>query len=272
PRTGYYLDIFGVLWNRTIDKNIGVIENTVITPDNLAKYQFPQPLPDHYLHTCRSTLLANHRQYRIPRLNLSLWERAWTLRGMENLMMDLIADPDFAADLFTRICDYNCLVLTQAIKHLPCEGIYFGDDWGTQIGLQMSPQTWRTLIKPHLKRIYALVRDAGKYVSIHSCGKVQELFDDLIDIGVNSFNPFQPEVIDIDRATRAYKNRLCFWGGISTQATLPFATQDQVRAEVKHILDLGRSGGIIATPSHSIAPGTNPKNIIAMLETMRDFA
>ena len=270
PKPGYYQDVFGVLWNRTLDKNYGVVENSQVTPDNLARYKFPSPLTDDYIKACQVNLAAAGQTYRLGRLNLSLWERAWTLRGMENLMMDLAADPDFAFDLFSRICDYNLAVLTRTLKHLPLDGIHFGDDWGSQNSLQMSPSMWRTLIKPHLKKMYSLVRNQGKYVSIHSCGKVDELFDDLIEIGVNSFNPFQPEVIDVDWAIKNYKGKLCFWGGISTQIALPFGTPSDVYAQTKHLIDSARNGGLIVTPAHSIPAGIPPANIIAMLEAMRD--
>jgi uroporphyrinogen decarboxylase len=271
-KPGIYTDVFGVVWNRTIDKNIGVVENVQIAPDTFSRYHFPSALPQECINTCNAILQKAGGQYRLARLNLSLWERAWTLRGMENLMMDLATEPTFAHDLFTRICDYNCKVLARAIKYIECDGIHFGDDWGTQLGLQMSPMMWRIFIKPHLARMYGMVRDAGKFVSIHSCGKVQELFDEFIELGVNSFNPFQPEVIDVDWAMKKYKGRLCFWGGISTQVGLPFGTTQQVYDETHHLIELARSGDLIVCSAHSIPPGTKPENVIAMLEAMRDHS
>jgi len=271
-KPGLYKDVFGVVWNRTLDKNIGVPENPFITPENLKSYKFPEPLPDCFFAKPRETFAKAGQagKYRLARLNLSLWERAWAMRGMENLMMDIVVEPTFAAEYLGAICDYNCKVLERALANLEFEGVHFGDDWGTQMGLMMSPQTWRTFIKPHIKRMYAVVRDAGKFVSIHCCGKVQELFDDIIEIGVNSFNPFQPEVIDVDWAVKTYKKRLCFWGGISTQEGLAFGTPEQVYQETKHLIDLGRDGGIIVSPAHTIPPGSKPENIIAMLQSMRD--
>ena len=79
------------------------------------------------------------------------------------------------------------------------DAVYFGDDWGSQRGLQMSPAMWRRLIRPALKRMYGAVKEAGKFVMIHSCGDVDELFDELVEIGLDCFNPFQPEVMDVFR-------------------------------------------------------------------------
>ncbi len=272
-KDGYYRDCFGVVWNRLIDRDYGVVEVYPATIENFRKYTFPSPLSDAFLDNAKRHLAvtADHL-YRLARLNLSLWERAWTLVGMENLMIAMATAPDAAAEIFRRIGDYNCEVLGRVLKHLDIDGVHFGDDWGTQTNLQMSPEMWRMFIKPHLKRMYEMVRNADKFVSIHSCGRVQSLFDELIELGVNSFNPFQPEVMDTEELLRTYKGKLCFWGGISTQTLLPYETPEVVFCQTKRLIDRGRDGGLIVTPAHSIPAGTPPKNIVAMLEAMRDHA
>jgi uroporphyrinogen decarboxylase len=269
-KPGFYQDCFGAIWNRTVEKSIGVVESYVINPATIKTYRFPEILPQQHLAGCRRQIESPPGLFRLGCLNFSFWERAWILRGMENLFMDMAADPTFAHDYLGRICDYNCSLIERSLKTLDLDGFHFGDDWGTQTGLQMSPQMWRVFFKPYLKRMYAIVRDAGKFVSIHSCGKVQELFDELLDIGVNSFNPFQPEVIDVDWATKKYKGKLCFWGGLSTQKTLPFGTPDQTYNETSHLINLGRDGGMIVAPAHSIPRDAKPENVIAMLEALRD--
>ena len=269
-KPGFYRDCFGVVWNRTVDKDYGVVEVHPIGVENFNTYVFPSPLSDEFIENARNHFSASNKLYRLARLNLSLWERAWTLVGMENLMIAIAADPDAAAEIFRRIGDYNCGILGQVLRHLNIDGVHFGDDWGTQTSLQMSPEMWRTFIKPQLQRMYAMVRNAGKYVSIHSCGKVQCLFDELVELGVNSFNPFQPEVMDTEALLKTYKSKLCFWGGISTQSLLPYGTPETIYFETKRLIDMGRDGGLIVTPAHSIPAGTPPKNIVAMLEAMRD--
>jgi uroporphyrinogen decarboxylase len=117
--------------------------------------------------------------------------------------------------------------------------------------------------------MYGTVRDAGKYVMIHSDGDVDELFDDLIDAGVNCYNPFQPEVMDIDRLLPSYRGRLCFHGGLSTQRTLPFGTPEQVRAEVRRLLELGSEGGYIFAASHDVEGDVPLGNMLAMIETVQ---
>jgi len=119
--------------------------------------------------------------------------------------------------------------------------------------------------------MYQAVRSKGKYVFIHSCGKVDELFPDLIEAGLHCFNPFQPEVINVFEAKRRYGGRLTFYGGISTQRTLPYGTPAQVREEVKRLLDeVGKNGGLIASPAHDIPADAKPENIAAMLDVLQN--
>ena len=91
----------------------------------------------------------------------------------------------------------------------------------------MGNKLWTEFIKPRIAEMYASVRSAGKYVFIHSCGKVDELFPDLIEAGVNVFNPFQPEVMDVFEMKKTHGAWLSFYGGISTQRTLPYGTVEQ---------------------------------------------
>ena len=133
----------------------------------------------------------------------------------------------------------------------------------------MGPKKWRELILPALERMYAAVRSADKFVMIHSCGDVDELFDDLIAIGLSCFNPFQPEVMDIYSLLPRYRGRLAFHGGMSTQRTLPFGSVDDVRAETRRLLELGRDGGYILAPAHDVEGDVPLENMLAMIEVVQ---
>jgi uroporphyrinogen decarboxylase len=149
------------------------------------------------------------------------------------------------------------------------DAVYFGDDWGQQHGLQMGPKFWRQFIYPVLERMYRAVREGGRYVFIHSCGDVDELFDDLTAIGLNCFNPFQPEVMDVPALHRKYRSRLSFYGGLSTQKTLPYGTTEEVRAETQRLLKMGREGGYIFAPAHDVEGDVPLENMLAFIELIQ---
>jgi len=260
-------DVFGVVWDRSIDRDIGNVEGCVLSRPTLSGYQFPDPLDRRFFADIPARIAAFSDRFRVFQIGFSLYERAWTLRGMTQLMMDFHDHPRFVHELFHTIADYNMAQVREALKY-DVDAVYFGDDWGQQHGLQMGPQWWREFILPQLRRMYAAVREAGRFVMIHSCGDVDELFDDLVDAGLDCFNPFQPEVMDVDALVPRYRGRLAFHGGLSTQRTLPFGSPDAVRAEVRRLLELGRQGGYILAPAHDVEGDVPLENMLAMIEVV----
>jgi uroporphyrinogen decarboxylase len=261
-------DVFGVIWDRSVDHDIGIPANVVLPEPTLRDYRFPNPLDPRFFAGLPDRIERYGDRFRVFQIGFSLWERAWTLRGWPNLMFDLHDHPGFVTELLDAIADYNIVQVEEALKY-DIDAVYFGDDWGMQRGLQMGPVLWRKFIYPVLKRMYAVVHDAGRYVMIHSCGDVDGLFDDLIAIGVDCFNPFQPEVMDVESLISRYRGRLAFHGGLSTQRTLPYGSVEDVRAEVERLLELGREGGYIFAPAHDVEGDVPVENILAFLEAIQ---
>lgn len=262
---GRVRDYFGVVWDRSVDRDIGVVEGCVLPAPTLKDYRFPDPVPPGAFAAIPQRIAAEADRFRVFGIGFSLYERAWTLRGMENLMIDFIEHPGFVHELLDAICDFNVAQVRAAVRH-DIDAVYFGDDWGQQHGLQMGHATWKEFIYPRLRRMYGAAREAGKFVTIHSCGDVDELFDDLIAIGVNCFNPFQPEVMDVWSLLPRYRGRLAFHGGLSTQRTLPYGKPEDVRAESRRLLELGRAGGYIFAPAHAVEGDVPLENMLAFIE------
>jgi uroporphyrinogen decarboxylase len=269
PEPGMYGDEWGVVWNKTVDKDIGVPANRVLSEADVGRLVVPDPYDARRYAGLPAFFAANASRFKLFSVSFSLFERAWTLRGMEALLADMVEAPDFVEALLDRILDWNLAVLDEMLKH-PFDGVLVGDDWGQQRGLMFGAKRWRQLIKPRAAAMYRKVADAGKAVCLHSCGKVQELFPELIEIGLQVFNPFQPEVMDLREMKARYGEALTFYGGVSIQQLLPFGTPGQVRDEVRRLMDdLGPGGGFVIAPSHEM-PGDIPlENMLAFIETVQ---
>ena len=267
----YWRDDFGVIWNRTVDKDIGNPEPSLGGGvADLRTLTLPDPHDPRRYERFPAFCAENADRFLMGGIGFSLFERAWTLRGMENLLIDMATEPEFVDGLLDRIADWNLAVIDHLLE-FPIDAVHLGDDWGQQRGLIMGPAHWKRFIKPRLKRMYERIKSKGKFVSIHSCGDIRLALPDLIDIGLDMFNPFQPEVMDVEKVKRKYGRHLTFHGGISTQKTLPYGKPDEVRAEVrKRIATIGKDGGYVCAPAHDV-PGDVPlENLLALIDELQN--
>lgn len=266
---GRVRDVFGVVWNRSMDKDIGNVEGCLLSEPSIKNLRLPDPLDPRFFADIEPGIKRFPNKFRLYCIGFSLFERAWTMRGMENLSVDFLENPQFVIDLFNAIADFNIALVRKAVQY-DIDAVYFGDDWGQQHGLIMGPKIWRQFIAPVLARMYGEVRKAGKYVFIHSCGDVDELFDDLIAMGLNCFNPFQPEVMNVWELLPRYRGRLTFHGGLSMQRTLPYGSRADVRAETQRLIELGREGSYIFAPSHAVEGDVPLENMLEFIQVIQE--
>jgi len=268
---GFVRDVFGVVWDRTLDKDIGFPANVMLPEPTLEGLDLPDPLDPRFYKDWDALAAAPVERFRVFSASFSLYERAWSLRGIENLMMDFYDHPAFVRELLEALADFNIAQVQEALRY-DIDAVYFGDDWGQQHGLLMGRRIWDEFIRPPVARMYRAVHDAGKFVMNHSCGDVDELFDDLIELGLDCTNPFQPEVMDVDELLPRYRGRLAFLGGLSTQRTLPYGSVDDVRAESEHLLSLGSHGGYIFAPAHAVQGDVPLANMLVFIDAAKGQA
>lgn len=210
-------------------------------------------------------------KYLLVRIYGSHFEKANFARGIEGFLADIGGNVAFARRFLTRIIDRNMVMLENMLTAPEIDGVLLGSDWGSQKDLLMSPESWHDLIRPGEQREYDLIHEYGKDVWIHSCGCVERIIPALIEMGVNVLNPVQPEAMDVARLKADYGDRLTFWGGLSTQRTLPFGTPDEVRRECRALKRLlGKGGGHIFSPAQVIQGDVPVENVLALLEIARE--
>ncbi len=262
-------DMYSVVWNRTQEGDFGVVDSYRLKDPSFDGYTMP--VPDEALIREKCERLQRAReQFRMYIIGFSLFERAWTLRSMEETLIDFLENKEFIAELLDRIVAYNLAVI-DIVAEYDIDSIFFGDDWGQQKGLIMGAPLWREFIKPRLAQMYGYVKQKGMYVAQHSCGDIREVFPDLVELGLDIYNTFQPEVYDVAEMKRLYGDKITFYGGISTQTLLPKGTADEVRRETRRLMDvLGKNGGYIVAPTHSMPADIPTANILAFLDAVQN--
>jgi len=198
----------------------------------------------------------------------SVFERSWYLRGMENLMVDLLARPEIAQALFARTAAFQQGVARQFAR-AGVDILILGDDIAGQTGPLLSPVTWRRFLKPHLAETARAVKETNPTTRVfyHSDGNIAVFIPELIESGIEILNPVQPECLDPVALKRRYGERLSFWGTVSVQRTLPYGSPEDVRAEVRaRIRQVGQGGGLILSPAHVLPPETPWANVVAFFE------
>jgi len=270
-KPGYFQDDFGVVWNKTgADKDIGVIDRILIPEPDVGLYRFPEVPEDMLRDRCAKTLSEAGDRFSVASIGFSLFERAWTLTGMENLLVYMLTEPAFVDGLLDQILDFNLKALDIFLAY-DFDCVYFGDDWGQQRGLIMGPALWRRFIKPRLADMYGKVKKAGRFIAQHSCGDIREILPDVMAIGLDIYQTFQPEIYDLRETKERFGHRLTFWGGISTQRLLPFASPEEVIAKsIETIKTVGQGGGYIAGPTHAIPGDVPPENIDALIRLFQN--
>jgi uroporphyrinogen decarboxylase len=269
----FSVDRFGSTW-RT-DRWQHYLAAPVFEVPSLDGYEWPETsdfFPPGWREHVLKIIDENADSFTAAKFSFGLFERTWTLRGFENVLMDSAAEPEFYRQLVNRVAEHQ-MELLEELGTLPVDGILFSDDWGGQRGTLLGPERWRAYLKEPVRRMYDFVHSAGKVVLHHTCGNVADLIPDAIEIGMDVLESVQPEAMDPYELKRRFGEHLTFWGGLGSQSTLPFGTPEAVRAEVQRLCrEMGRGGGYILAPAKSLQADTPTENAAAAIEAFLEQA
>lgn len=206
-------------------------------------------------------------------MEMTIFEVAWYLRGMEELLVDFVENEEFSDCLLDRITDIR---IEMAKRYARCKTdmLMLGDDVSTQLDMMMSPDMWRDILKPRMKKIIDAARSEKPDILIfyHGDGNLRRIIPDLIEIGVDVLNPVQPECLSPYETKRLYGDRLSFWGCLGTQTVMPFGKPDEVKEECRKLIEeVGKGGGFVLAPTHVVEPEVPYGNVEAFLEAVQTY-
>jgi len=213
-----------------------------------------------HLHAQGTYVLACH-------WNL-FFERPWSIRGMQNILMDYYLHPDEVHRLHRALCDQYKTLIERAVREFQPDGFWTSDDLGNQRQLMMKPEHFREFIKPYYEEIGDTCRQYGLHFWLHSCGNNTEVLGDLADAGVDVFHPVQKHTMDEAQVARDFGDRLTFLAGFDVQHILQEGSPEDVRSEVRHLIDTfdRPGGGMMLAAGNGIVAGTPLENIEAFLD------
>jgi len=265
---GVMRDGFGVVMKQG---SITHVIETPLTGPSLDGYEWPDPEALEDWAAVGAGYAQAPDTFRLCGFAYGLFERAWNMRGMENLLMDMVEHPDFVEELLDGVLDVHLKAMDVIAGHVPVEGYYGGDDWCDQRGPIMGIELWRRFFKQRYAALIARAHELGLLFLCHSCGNVLPLIDDLLEIGLDGLESLQPEAMDIRELKRKTAGKMVLVGGLGVQSTLPFGTPDEVRAETRRLIrDMGPGGGYVLAPAKPLMDDVPTENAVAFLETAWD--
>jgi uroporphyrinogen decarboxylase len=262
----------GPLYMEVVQEPLAAITST----QEACNFHFPDPMADgRFDKAARDIACFKDEFFIIGDLELTMFEMAWHLVGLEKFMIDLVSEEDYALVLMDRVKDWSIAVGKKLVA-MGVDAIWTGDDIGAQNGMMISPRLWRKIFKPRLAEIFQELKSANPEVLMlyHSDGAVAPILDDLIEIGMDVFNPVQPNVPGHEPQVlkERFGAHLSFWGAIDQQHLLPFGALHAIEQDVADkVRILGAGGGYMIAPAHIIQADTSPERVVEFIRAAKNF-
>lgn len=250
--------------------------SNVTSAEEVRNFPFPNPNdPGRYEDAKKIIEKYKDDYFIIGDVELTMFEMAWHMVGMEKFMIDLAAHEEYVEVLLDRCKEFS-IGVARNLASLGVDGIWTGDDFGSQTGMMVSPRLWRSVFKPRFAEIFQEIHAANPntLVMYHCDGAISPILDDLIGIGMQVFNPVQPNVPghEPDVLKAKFGDRVSFWGAIDQQSLLPNGSPEEIEADVaEKIRVLGEGGGYMCAPAHILQSDTPVENIECFIQAVKKY-
>jgi len=237
------VDEWGCRWETPAPgtvQNMGQVKGHPLEDwDALKDYAAPDPNDPARWRTMEEQLAGAGDKFVVIGCGFTLFERMHYLHGFEQLLADLHLEPDKVHELAERVLEFPVGIARQIGERFPgrIHGFAMTDDWGTQQQSIIRIPMWRTFFKDRYQRLFDAIHDAGMHAWMHSCGKVNEVIEEWIDVGLDVVNLQQPTLLGIEEIGRRYRGRICFESLCDIQKTLPRADENEIREEARLLLE-----------------------------------
>ncbi len=207
-------------------------------------------------------------RYRLGAWWYLLFERFWSLRGMENALCDFYEYPDEVHKLFRALTDFYKSVMTRAKKELNLDGMMVSDDIGTQTSTFFSEEIFTEFFKPYYKELFDHAHSLDMHFWLHTCGNVLNFIPHFIEIGLDVLHPIQKYTMEEKEVAQAYGDKICIWAGFDVQQKIPYGTPEDVREEVRFMYDtyFRKDGRFILALGNNVTPDTPVASVEALLD------
>jgi hypothetical protein len=269
------VDEWGCLWSRTEVKNMGqVTVHPLESWSALKSYRWPDPEDPSLYEGMEEQFEGSDGKFIITKIFMLLFERMHSLHGFTNTLIDLALGDERIEMLADRIVEYDLALIDNISRRFPGQihAVKFTDDWGTQESSILSPQLWKDFFADRYHRLMKAMHEVGWFAWLHSCGRITNLVDGLIETGVDVLNLQQPRVLGIKAFGERYAGKVCFEAMCDIQYTLPFKSAEEIEEEARLLLKYWgkpEGGFILGDYGDGEAIGVPLEKRIAMLEAFR---
>lgn len=265
-----WVDVWGTTWEKRATEYMGLpIKYPLSELEDIAQYEFPDPYDPRiytqiYCHKDLDSIKENAFLTGFQRE--LLWERAYMLGGMENIMMSFLLKPDLVKQLFQKIMDFQ-MVIAEHYVRLGVEMIKMSDDLGGQKTALFSNKIFKEFFLPQYERIFSYYKEKDILIYFHSCGNIESFLDDFINLGVDILNPVQATANNLQFVREKTNGKIAIEGALNSQVMMS-GTADEVRKEViEKIAILGKNGGYFCCPDQKM--NYPEKNLDIMMKTIQ---